>query len=796
VEASKREPLEHRFTRAISADLPKLRDRFGAPRVRDLQKTVRDMTNKARNTQHGAEVRLGVGWMQWVFKRQWDVTPHDKLGTTLNDFADQLADIAASNGQPVLLLVDNIDAAREYDLAGLNELAVHLEQRGSPVWLVASGGAMATSRLMAASDRMSGIATTITNQFDIREIGPLSDQQLRPALTRPLDDKGISYEPEAIASLLRAANGDPSRLRQLAEASLSYVDHQNGLTTAAAAAATARVNADSSARYQSRWNECDQPAEKDLLAKVAVQGPNGLSMPEQLEAAGAGRWQAIDQARQVLVARGLLREHDGERVTIAESGFQDWVNHYLDQTPAAPTEAARTLALSTQQSVGIAPVHPTAAQAPVSKVFGTARNPKNPILRTDRHGRHISLDKRRPESPTILFTGPPGIGTSHELDRMKKLADVQGWTAIRLDASPRESLENRMIRAVGQDMDKIRRRYGFEAGRDLQKVLRELAVRNRSSQSGAEIRLGPSGVAQVVAKKQWDDAPLDTVGSTLNDLADHLGSLAQRNNQPIILLVDNLDVASEQDLVSLTELSAHLERHGKGVMVVGAGGERAITRLLAASGGQSGIETTVTDRFDIREVSPLTAEQLGPALAESFRDAGIAHEPEAVDQLVKASNGNPSRLRALTSSALELADQRTGITAGVAKAAMAQLNDRSRALYEAAWFNCSDAEKELLAKAALNGSHGLSMPAESGPGRWDMDNASQVLLSRGLLHKSGRRVAVADPGMQDWVQTRLGQAAAQSGLAAPTAAHPHPTPNRPTETRHTLAPGRNLQANR
>jgi len=793
VEASARDPLENRFTRAISADLDKLRERYGWLRVRKLRKTVRDLTQRARNTQHGAEVRVGAGAVQFIGKRQWDVTPQDNIGTTLNDFADQLGDLAASKGQPVLLLVDNIDAASPRDLAGLNELAVHLEQRGQPVWLVAAGGAMATSRLMAASDRMSGIATTVTNQFDIRELGPMADHDLRPALTMPLQQAGISYQSEAIDSLLRDANGDPSRLRALADTALAFADPQGGITNATAAAATARVNEESAVLYQGRWNRCTD-AQKDLLAKVAAQGPNGLSMPAETQAAGPGGWQAIDEARQDLVARGLLREHGGERVTIAESGLQDWVNDYLDQTPAGPTPVSHELARTAQQGAGIAPVHPTGERALVSHVFGTARTPVHPVLRTDQQGRPISLDQRLPKGTSVLFTGPPGMGTSHELDRTQALADRQGWTAIRLDASPREPLENRVIRAVNQDMDKFRERFGIGAARDLKKSLGELAVRTRNAQNGAEVRIGAPGVFQVVGKRQWDDAPRDTVGSTLNELADHLGQLAADKGEPILLMVDNLDVASDRDLVALTELSAHLEQRGRPVFLVGAGGELATTRLLGASGGQAGIETKVAHRFDIREVLPLTDAQLRQALTEPLRQAGIPHEPLAVDNLVKAANGNPSRLRTLASSALELADPHTGVTAGVAKTAMTQLNERSRTLYEAAWHNCSDAEKELLVKAAVRGPHGLSRPAESappGPGRWTLDGASQGLISRGLLRKSGDRITVADPGLQDWVQTRLGHSAAHAGVALPTAPQPQlTTPGERPDGRHALGPSR------
>src|SRR3954447_21625129 len=239
--ASANIPLAHQLTGAVRTSLDDLRERFGRGPARKLTRTVRDLTRSGRNSGVGIEGRLGGGILpvELVGKREKDTTAYDNLGTTLNDFADELGTLTEIDGKPILLLVDNVDHASEYDRAGLNELAIHIEQLNRPVWLVAAGGSMSTSALMEASRRMSGIATTITNQFDIRELGPLSDTQLRPALTEPLDRAGVPYENAAIADLLAAANGHRARLRSLGDAAVAFRDPERGITVATAAVATA-----------------------------------------------------------------------------------------------------------------------------------------------------------------------------------------------------------------------------------------------------------------------------------------------------------------------------------------------------------------------------------------------------------------------------------------------------------------------------------------------------------------------------------------------------------------------------
>ncbi|TCC43565.1 AAA family ATPase [Kribbella sindirgiensis] len=801
VTASENIPLEHHLTTAFRQKLDDLRDRFGKRQVRDLSKTVRDLTASGRNTRWGWEARLGGGPVpvEFVGKHEKDTTAHDKLGTTLNDFADELGRIAGHENEPILLLIDKIDAASEHDQAGVNDLAIHLEEMDRPVWLVIAGGTKSTSSLMHASRRMSGIATTITNQFSVRELEPLSDEDLAVSLTEPLDDEQIPYEYAGIDVLVRAANGNPSQLRKFALAAVAMRDPERGITAAAAEAATARVWRDSEHSYQSRW---DQPetthAQKDLLAKVAAQGTNGLYMPAETRTDQSDQWQQVDKARQELVARGMLREHDGQLVTIPDKGFRDWLNQHLDQTPAPPhgPEVGRPAA-------NLAPVHLAGDRAAVTKVFGTSDQLVEPIDRKDKDGRPISLDQRLPIGTTVLFTGPPGIGTSQELNRAKALADQEGWITIRFSASRRESVEARIIRAVQDEMDTFKRRYPADQVKELKEILNRMAVRTKNSMNTAQIRAGLAPGPKIGVHTAWEGVTKDSVGRTLSELGEQLGKMAGPRREPIVLMVDNLDAASRDgasrdDLVALVGLSATLHENRKPAFLIAAGGNQMESRLLSASGGASGTETEL--KLDVRALVPMNAAEMRKALVTPLAKAGYQCEPGAVDKLMEDAQGHPSRLRMLAGAALELVPPgENTITAEVAATAASRLNTRSQSLYAAAWRNCSNHEMALLAKTAAHGSHGVPIPTRTaGPDRWDLDDASKALISRGLLTRTDFRIHVTDPGFQDWVQTRLGTATALSGIAAP--ARPHAqlttTGGRAGEHRPALGAKQDVQQNR
>lgn len=803
--ASENVSIERHITNAILTKLPELEREHGKRRFKAVRKTVRDLTRSGRKSRWGWEARvpLGLGPLnigQGVLKQEFDTTPYDQLGTTLTDLAGELG--KAAGGKPVLLLIDDVDQGSDRDLAGLNELAIHLEQSGVPVWLVAAGGAKSTTLMMAASKRMSGIASTFTNQFSVRNVGPLSDADLRPAITEPLHAAKVPYEPEAIDRLVRRANGSPYRLRGFALAAEALADPRTGITVDVATAAIDRVEKVEELQYEPRLNECGD-AERELLARVAEQDPNGLFMPAVLQAAGPDNWQTMDAARQELVARGLLREH-GEYVTIAEPHLREYIREPWQD--GAPTEPEQFFVQLKKRAPELAPIHPTTDATRINQILGAAGDPVHRLDRTDENGLPLSLDQRVPTGTTIVFQGPPGVGTSQELTRTRKLAEREGWTTMTLDASPREPLEFRFIRAVNEQLDSIKENFGDAEAKHVKKLLSQLALRTRNTMNTAQVRLGPSGGPQFGLHKSFEGVQADNVGVGLPELAQYLGQLAGSKRQPVLFMIDNLDAATDDDMAALSKLSKHLSEAKKPVFLIAAGGEQSVTRLSTASGGKSKVATTTPLKMDLRKVPQWADHELRPALVEPLNKAGIRHEPAAIDKLVKEANGNPARLRALAASALELVGSDSdSITETVANAASARLNTRSHLLYDAAWYNCTPIQKDLLVKTAASGPQGLLRPANErarDDSTWSRDRAAQDLLSDGLLTRSGKHhITVADPGFQAWLQIRLGLSAAQTGIARPAASQPQlaASGERPTESRPALGPGgsqRDVQANR
>jgi hypothetical protein len=220
-----------------------------------------------------------------------------------------------------MLIVDKLDTADELDLVLMAELSDRLQQKDQAVYLITAGGELTPTRLVAAAGARSGTGISAARQFDIRACEPMTVAESHELVTKPLEQNRIAYQADAVDHLVKAANGNPRLLRDMADRAVQ-VAGPNGITADVARTAVKEIDAEAQIVHQAAWNVCS-PTEKELLAKVAAQGASGLSMPG---VGGPGRWQELDEARHALVVRGLLQEGPGgEIVTVPDPSLRDWV---------------------------------------------------------------------------------------------------------------------------------------------------------------------------------------------------------------------------------------------------------------------------------------------------------------------------------------------------------------------------------------------------------------------------------------------------------------------------------------
>lgn len=406
------------------------------------------------------------------------------------------------------------------------------------------------------------------------------------------------------------------------------------------------------------------------------------------------------------------------------------------------------------------------------------------IPRTDQHGRWLSLTGNPPNGQAVLITGAAGMGASSELDHAAAVARGNGHDVIRLRAAGHEPLEQRVVRAVTEQLDSLQQgQRGLRGGRRRMKKLRrtmdDLLVNKAKVRSGADVgtsRSLPVWFGFGRGREQYVQRP----ETTLSDLADCLNDLATARGTTTSLMVDDLHAASDKDLSSINELSRHSSDTDR-FQFVGAGRTEVTSRLMSAGQQRTGITTDITRHYDIRQCQPVADEVLQFSLAQQLARSGVVLHPDASRQLLAEANGSPQRLHELQQSAMAQAQpimvggtvQGHRVDPSSAQAAIARVRKVKEPFYQAAWQQAPAAERELLAAVAGRGQRGLPQSGPRGksgpPGQsgaqelssgspWTtVDAAQQKLTQAGWLRQSdGGRLRFADPAMQAWVDDHLG----------------------------------------
>ena len=242
-----------------------------------------------------------------------------------------------------------------------------MSAQGQPAHLVTAGGDKAVGRLLAASQKTTGVESAIAQLYDIRECRPLGDDEALAALQAPMAKLRIPAETAALTELVDAANGSPQRLQLLGATAMAMAAGQPlGLDARVAKAAVEQVTSQSRPLYEALWNNSSD-GEKDLLARTAVRGARGLAVSSVTQQAGPEQWAAVDSSRQSLKGRGILRQgEESGRLRFADPGMLRWVQTHVGQSAAHLGVSMPTVALGAP-SAATASARPAGARRSVGQ---------------------------------------------------------------------------------------------------------------------------------------------------------------------------------------------------------------------------------------------------------------------------------------------------------------------------------------------------------------------------------------------------------------------------------------------
>ena len=236
------------------------------------------------------------------------------------------------------------------------------------------------------------------------------------------------------------------------------------------------------------------------------------------------------------------------------------------------------------------------------------------------------IKKGRAEK-SVLLIGLRGVGKTVLLHKISEMAEEQGYKAVMVEAHENKTLPALLLPYLRQVL------FALDKGEMVSaKVKRGLRVL-KSFIGGLRVKINEIEFGlDIDAERGAADS-----GDLEADLAEvfiALGEAARDRNTAVAIIIDELQYLSEEELSSLIMAVHKVSQKSLPLVVIGAG----LPQLV----GKAGRSKSYAERlFDYPVVGPLKKEDAKKALQEPALSEGVSFTDDALDEIVRVTEGYP-----------------------------------------------------------------------------------------------------------------------------------------------------------
>lgn len=363
--------------------------------------------------------------------------------------------------------------------------------------------------------------------------------------------------------------------------------------------------------------------------------------------------------------------------------------------------------------------------------------------------------KRGRAEKSILLIGLRGTGKTVLLNQILTLAERELYHAILIEAHEKKSLPETLLPELRRVL------FYLDTGEKISaKVKRALRVL-KSFVSSIKINFKASeidlGIGIESEKGTADSGDLE---ADLAQVFMALGEAAQDRDTAIAIIIDELQYLNEVELSSLIMATHKISQRSLPIVIIGAG----LPQLV----GKAGQAKSYAERlFDYPELGPLKKEDAKSALQDPVQREKVSFTEEALDEIIRVTQGYPYFLQEWGYQAWNIADK-SPIDIHVAKkATIASIQRLDQNFFRVRFDRLTSREKEYLrALAELGAIPQRSGHVAEGLGL-DVQNAAPLrnnLIKKGMIYSPKHGVTAFTVPLFDGFMKRI-MPMERSGLA-------------------------------
>jgi len=228
---------------------------------------------------------------------------------------------------------------------------------------------------------------------------------------------------------------------------------------------------------------------------------------------------------------------------------------------------------------------------------------------------------------SVLMIGLRGVGKTVLLNKTEMLAKEQGYKTVMIEAHENKKLPLLLLPYLRKVL------LGLDVGQMVStKVKRGFAVL-RSFVNGLKVTINDIEIGLDI-DPEIGSADSGDLEADLTAVFFALGEAAADRQTAIAIIIDELQYLSEEELSSLIMAVHKISQHKLPLILIGAG----LPQLV----GNAGRSKSYAERlFDYPPVGPLKMEDAKKALQEPVKSEGVEFTDEALEEIIRVTQGYP-----------------------------------------------------------------------------------------------------------------------------------------------------------
>ena len=199
------------------------------------------------------------------FEPEPGLADNGDLEHDLQALLEAVGDAAQKADTALVMFIDELQYVKEEELAALVTALHRCAQRRLPVGLVGAG-------LPQLPGHMGRAKSYAERLFDFPEVGPLTANASRLAITKPAGDQGVAYTDPAVAAIVAETQGYPYFLQEWGKHAWDHASASPIRIEDVRAASVSAIAALDESFFRVRFDRLT-PAEKRYLRAMAALGP-------------------------------------------------------------------------------------------------------------------------------------------------------------------------------------------------------------------------------------------------------------------------------------------------------------------------------------------------------------------------------------------------------------------------------------------------------------------------------------------------------------------------------------------